>query len=267
MGKGKNAFTNEPEKLSREDLEREYKRLLESRRSLQASNKSLREWLGRVTDNQSFLSVTANLVFQAMAERAGMRRHPAISEIVKAFDKCVGSQWKDDGASLPEKIELPENPILYEGEEENGDAEMLCTARLAKALEPFEIGYIPRNARDEKYIGCVNELVEAVHEALESMRDQVKRDHGFKPVDMTIMKAPDYDEMTRDQLIDIIRGMSMVALDLAQDMNFTRTMLRYDLRDSAYRRIHRDLYKLAFSPSPTEYTNFCVKVLGCVEPE
>lgn len=60
------------------------------------------------------------------------------------------------------------------------------------------------------------------------------------------MKHP--NDMTREELRELVGDMAGMALDLAQYLRFTTEALREDLRPAAYKKAIKMAYELAFYP-------------------
>lgn len=255
----KNKFEINLDETSHDDLKAAYKRLLHSRNSLQQNNDKISSWASRINQAVTFLSTDGSLAFQAMAEKAGVRGHPTVTEVVRLFDAISHPQW-NDGAELP-KLEWPEN-WGFTGHDWSGDADMELNAPIAAAIEKLKHMNYVSNATN--FYAIINDVIGDLQKALRAGVEGFKDKHGFKPVHVKMPTGKHPNEMSEVELRDVVFGMSMMALDLAQDMDFAGSMLRRDLRASTYRRVHCDLYRLAdFERSHTKANrNFSVKVFG-----
>jgi hypothetical protein len=240
-----------------EELRALYARLLESRNGLQRNNAALTKWLSNINQSVTVLSCEGSLAFQAMAEKAGVRGHPSVSEAVRLFDAIAHPQW-GDGKDAP-SFEWPSDWDFDKADEWSGDADMSLNSPLATAIE--FIGdirsYLPDWARERG-----EEVCAAAQSALIGQIDETKMRAGFTPKRAHIPAQTHYRSMDRDQLIDLLGSVSWAALDLAQDMHFANNMLRRDLRAAAYRRICSDLYALCDMSMEPRCGSIDIKVMG-----
>lgn len=56
------------------------------------------------------------------------------------------------------------------------------------------------------------------------------------------------NDMTRDELREIVSDMSWMALDLAQHLNFSNEALKEEYREEAYQRAEKMAYELSHYP-------------------
>ncbi len=73
------------------------------------------------------------------------------------------------------------------------------------------------------------------------------------------------NDMTREELRELVWAMSSLALDLAQHLRFTCEGLRPEYREEAYGRATQMAYDLAFYPyaeNRPEVSPNCIMVLG-----
>lgn len=217
---------------------------------LEASNRDLRrveKHAMRLNDALSRLGTEGSLVFQAMAEKAGVREHPSVTQAVKFFDSLVGLQW-ENGEPIP-AIEWPDDWDFESEDQWAGDADMLLHAplqELSEMLEAFS-WKLP-----DKYSTPLREASAKIDRLMRSRIDQIKEDNGFVPRVLTINQAPDH--------------IGWALLDLAQDMHFANFMLRRDLRASVYRRVCADLYALANAEFADEPPQIDIKIFGSEAP-
>ena len=255
---GKNKFVINVDSLSHDELKAAYKRLLDSRNSLQQHNDQLSKWATKINEAVTHLSVDGSLVFQAMAEKAGVRGHPSVTEAVKLFDAVAHPQWSK-GEPVP-KFEWPTDWDL-EGDHWSGDADMSLNAPIAEAIESLTHARFNAN---QSIQNVINHAIGNLQKALRTGVEGVKDKHGFKPAELTMPNGKHPKDMSEAELRDAVSIMGMMALDLAQDMDFAGLMLRRDLRASTYRRVHADLYRLAFFDFGDAEADpkFTVKVVG-----
>lgn len=255
----KNKFEINLDETSHDDLKAAYTRLLASRNSMQQNNDWLSKWASRINDAVTLLSTEGSLAFQAMAEKAGVRGHPTITEVVKLFDSVSHPQWSN-GDPVP-KIEWPED-WSFTGDDWSGDADMTLNAPIAEAIEKLKHVMFTGNQSKSWQIvtDAIGDLQKAMRTGVEGFKDK----HGFKPVELTMFVGKHPNDMNEKELRDAVFIMGEMALDLAQDMDFAGFMLRRDLRASTYRRVHADLYRLAwFNFGDAEADrSFTVKVVG-----
>jgi hypothetical protein len=234
-------FDIDLDQISHDELKAAYKRLYDSRNSLQQHNGNLTKWASRINDAVTTLTTEGSLVFQAMAEKAGVRGHPTVTEAVRLFDSISHPQWSND--EPPPKIEWPTD-WSFTGDNWSGDADMALNAPIAEAMEKLRMAQHSVNKDSIYYLidAAVADLLKAMRRGVEGIKEQ----HGFKPVHLTMPTGKHPNDMTEKELREAVSIMGMMALDLAQDMDFAGFMLRRDLRASTYRRVHGDLYRLAF---------------------
>lgn len=226
---------------------------------LEASNADLRsqgKWAERVSRAVTALAVEASVAFQAMAEKAGVRSHPSVTEAVRLFDAIAHPQWTPDGESF-NGITFPSDWDLDPPGAWSGDADMELNSPIAAVLEYLDAKAFSSSVkRDERE--HVGRLMEGLDRPLQGMVVKLLPDRQRPPVDIPA-------DASREDLAEAINAMSWAALDLAQDMASTNEMLRRDLRAAAYRRIARDLYEMArvHVPQPEHGGPFLdVKVIG-----
>lgn len=225
---------------------------------LEASNAGLRaqgKWAQRTSKAVTWLACDASLAFQAMAELAGVRAHPSVSAAITAFDTIAHPQWTEEDAT----VSFPTDWNLQPVEGWSGDADMELNAGIAKAIVYLRDRIFARGlSADERE--AIYEIIDALERPVAGMVDRAIPDRlERKPVEV----RPD---ATREELVRAINDLSWRALDLAQDMETTNTMLRRDLRSGAYRAVARDLYALANLTLPERNDKLDVKVIGDVEP-
>lgn len=216
------------------------KRLEDANAGLRADNKRLSDWCGRIGEVTFSLATDASLVFQAMAERAGVRGDPTVTKMVALFDRLANTQWPDKPIS---KAEVPETWQLDGDDVWSGDADIGLASPISDVIELLEAmamsGSVPN-----KWMKPLREAQENLQRAIRRGVEGVKDRGGFKP--KHIVPAGDkLSDLTAEQLRERIRDMGWMALDLAQDMHFANHMLRRDLRAASYRRVCSDLYGLS----------------------
>ena len=179
-------------------------------------------------------------MFQAMAEKAGVRSHPSITRAVELFDKIAHPQWQSDS---PPKIDWPDDWDIDPPDSWSGDADAALNSPIADAIE-----YLSHEGSD-----MAQTIAARLHSTVEGVVSEIKDKAGFRPRTVNI---PHRDAWETDPAAarDAVHGMSWAALDLAQDMHFANFMLRRDLRAAVYRRVCSDLYALADSPYFTRRT-------------
>lgn len=231
------------ETASREELLAYIERLRVSRDQMKANNKTVTKYANRVNEAVTHLATDCSLVFQAMAEKAGVRGHPSVTEVVKLFDSLMHSQWQKDEFS---KVEWPADWDFDDKGQWSGDADMQLNAPIAKLIELLDFWSI-RALKD----GHRNAIGAAIVEVQRTMRTQIegiKSNYGFRKMTVDVTDAPN--------------GIGMALLDLAQDMEFANNMLRRDLRAATYRRVCADLYALSQCEFEERPSNFDIYVVG-----
>lgn len=241
------------------------KRLEDANKGLKEHNAQLTAWGRRLNSAVTLLSTEGSVVFQAMAEKAGVRGHPSVTQAVKLFDAVSHPQWRDENEQFPE-IQWPEDWSLEDCSAWSGDADMALNSPIDDAinlLENLVMSFrIPKDFI-EPIRKVQSDLEKVSRKGVEGFKDQA----GFKPVHIKPAPAKHYREMDAEELRELLSGLGWMALDLAQDMHFANNMLRRDLRASAYRRTCGVLYGMSqHAIEPMEgWPQFDVKVLGNVE--
>lgn len=229
---------------------------------LEASNAEMRKlgkWASRVSKAVTILSTEGSLVFQAMAEKARVRSHPSVTAAVALFDMIAHPQWTEDDAKAP-VVEWPTEWDFDPPGSQSGDADMQLNSPIAEAIDYLEARKFSKCKPEEwEY---VSGLAQRLHAATMRHVEGIKEAAGFRPKVVPMPSKEHFSDMDRDELIELVSGMSWMALDLAQDMMTTNEMLRRDLRAAAYRRIGSDLYRLASVDTNGSPGNFTVKVVG-----
>lgn len=234
-------------------------RLEAANASLRDHNKRLSQWGESTNRAVTMLSVEGSLVFQAMAEKAGVRSHPSVSKAVELFDAIAHPQWTREDAVFP-KVEWPQDWQFDSPAEWSGDADMALNSPIADAIDYMRSRLIKASEAEREWIYSTMSRLEAV---LQSRVEGFKEAHGFRPVKLTAPPPKHYRDMTTDELRDLCSAIGWALLDVAQDMSFANEMLRRDLRAATYRRVCADLYALSnMAIEPREDTGFDVKVLG-----
>lgn len=260
MSKKKRAI--DIETCSVEELRDAYRRLLASRDGVRERNKSLTEWLERVTDSVTTLSTEGSLAFQAMAEKAGVRGHPSVTAVVGLFDSIAHPQWSR--GEKPEPVEFPTDWDFDKTDEQSGDADMLLNSvvpALVDAVEAIQFSF--KQPTKERLGRMVGALLAGLGKRVEGVKDAA----GFKPRHVTVPTGP-LAGMDAEHLRMLVSALGWFALDIAQDLHFANQMLRRDLRAAAYMRACNDLYRLsqlAVDESPPDHID--IKVFGDVVPE
>ncbi|TGR84592.1 hypothetical protein EN866_32825 [Mesorhizobium sp. M2D.F.Ca.ET.223.01.1.1] len=232
---------------SREELVAYITRLKASRDQMKANNKEVSKYANRVNEAVTHLASDCSLVFQAMAEKAGVRGHPSVTEVVKLFDSIMHSQWQKE--DFP-KVEWPTDWNFDDANQWTGDADMQLNAPIAKLIELLDFWSI-RALKDSHREAIGNAIVE-VQRAMRTHIEGIKANHGFRKMTVDVTDAPN--------------GIGMAILDLAQDMEFANSNLRRDLRAATYRRVCADLYTLSQCEFEERPTNFDVYLVGGQNP-
>lgn len=247
----------DPDTATHDELKRSYRKLIDSRNGLKAHNASLTDWCNRISRAITHLSTEGSLVFQAMAEKAGVRGHPSVTAAVQMFDSIAHPQWQKEP---PPSIEWPTKWDFDGDDNWSGDADMALNAPLAEAIEILEhLKFEVKPAHWER----ISQAMTLIQHALENSVDGVKEANGLKPRPSISIDIP--ASATVAELREAIFAISFAALDLAQDMEFANHMLRRDLRAAVYRRVAADLYRLAWIDVPQPNPAFDIKVLGANE--
>lgn len=234
-----------------DETDEHYIKRLESRN---AAMEERGKWAERVNRAVTWLACDASLAFQAMAEKAGVRSHPSVTAVVRAFDTIAHPQWTADNAEIG-NLAFPEDWDLDSPDAWVGDADMGLNAGIAKVLEYLEHRkFAPGVKREE--MEHLFELQTGLEKPLQGILNKVMPERAErKPIQIP-------DDADRDMLACVVNELSWRALDLAEDMASTNEMLRRDLRAASYRRICHDLYELAQLHVPERNPHFDVKVLG-----
>lgn len=233
------------------------RRLEDQNANLKQRNDQLSAWADRVTEAVNTLSCEGSLVFQAMAEKAGVRGHPSVTEAVRLFDYISHPQWKSR-EEKPAKIVWPEDWDFDASDEQSGDADMALNSPIADAVGMLSNYHF---AKDRNRL--IADAVGLIQKALKTSIDGIKERNGFVPKFMKPIDAKRYDEMSAEELRDLVSNIGWMALDLAQDMGFANDMLRRDLRAATYRRVAGDLYAISqLTIKWSAPTNFDVKVFS-----
>jgi hypothetical protein len=214
-------------------------RLEVSNKSLRDHNTSLTNWCKKTNEAVRVLSTEGSLVFQSMAELAGVRSHPSVTQAVQMFDAVAFPQYGEPPAAIdwPDEWDFTDPPDAH-----SGDADAALNAPLAELFEIIE--HAKFSIKSDLYC-ALRKALEKIEARLGDIRDQVKERHGFRPKALEPLPNKRVDEMTEAELKGLADAMGWAALDLAQDMHFSCFMLRRDLRASAFRRICADLYALS----------------------
>lgn len=236
------------------------KRLEDANHGLKQQNDQLSKWACNISEAVTHLSTEGSVVFQAMAEKAGVRGHPSITAVVELFDSIAHPQLRGEKA-FP-KVVWPQDWDFDKEGEWSGDADMALNSPVDEAIQLLEA--LKFETKD-KFHEPICKAQEGLHMVLIKGVDGHKAKAGFKPKEFGIPQKR-YDEMTLEELKELVSVMSWAALDLAQDMNFSNEMLRRDLRASAYRRVCGDLYALSQMDCNPPPGKFNVKVFGDEAP-
>lgn len=252
-------FDIDVDAVAHDDLKAAYRRLLISRNGLKERNGQLAKWATAISTAITHLATEGSLVFQAMAEKAGVRAHPSVSAVVSLFDKIAYPQWHNEDQIFP-KIEWPAEWSFECEEQWSGDADMLLNEPLHEAV--MWLTERTANLSHADRFKIANLIEKAIAKKIEG----VKAAAGFRPRQIAPVTGKPLGLMSKEELIKQFEAMSWLALDLAQDMHFANVVLRRDLRAATYRRVSNDLYRLsswAFEMDhPTEGGVFGVKVFG-----
>lgn len=214
------------ETASRDELLAYIKRVETSRDAVRENNKEITKFANKVNEALTRLSSEASVVFQAMAEKAGVRGHPSVTQAVQLFDGLMYVQWQD---KKPTGVDWPKDWDFDDKDDWSGDADMQLNAPIAaliELLDPISLHRLP-----EGQWRAICDAVDRVEAAMRAHIQGIKSLHGFTKMTVNVKDAP--------------RGIGMALLDLAQDMDFANTMLRRDLRAAVYRRVRSDLYALS----------------------
>jgi len=220
--------------------------------SLREHNKRLTAWQTRINDAVTLLSTEGSLVFQAMAEKAGVRSHPSVTKVIELLSRISHPQWAN-GQAMPIDKEWPTDWALDDAEGAwSGDADMELNAPLKKLHDLFSMLRFSSNL-NEKQSRVFAEALQDIDAALLARIQGFKAKLGFKPKHLQPAADVSYRDMTREQLIEHVDMLGWMALDLAQDLESTNDLLRRDLRAANYRRVTSDLYKITqFAVTPPE---------------
>lgn len=238
------------------------RRLEDQNKELKRRNDSMSSWQERLNEAITALSCEGSLAFQAMAEKAGLRSHPSVTEAVKLFDMVSHPQYRSGEEKLP-KIEFPTFWDLDSPTAWSGDADMALNAPIAETIEFLDSLKFSGNHKQAKF---ASELIGRLHQVLIGKVDGIKDARGFRPKHLAIPSGS-IANMDKETLQKVVEAVSWMALDLAQDMAFANEALRRDLRAATYRRVCADLYRLAwFGPEIPEDSNFNIKIFGADAP-
>lgn len=235
------------ETASREELVAYIKNLKTSRDAVRAHNKEVTKFAGKVNEAVTCLASDASLVFQAMAEKAGVRGHPSVTEVVRLFDSLMHQQWQH--GELP-NVEWPTDWDFDNEDDWSGDADMQLNAPIAVLIELLD--QISFGSISPKHREAIDVAVAKVQAAMRLHIEGIKSLHGFKKMEV--------------RLSDIPNDVGYALLDLAQDMHFANHMLRRDLRAATYRRVCGDLYALAFGRHGQGPQTLSIYVVGGTNP-
>jgi hypothetical protein len=240
-----------PRKPSESDADY-IKRLETANAGLREDNKAQSKYARKISKAVTWLACDASLAFQAMAEKAGVRSHPSVTAVVKAFDTIAHPQWTPDNAEIGD-LAFPQDWDLDPPNAWSGDADMELNSGIAAALEYIAGRRFNCKEAEFKHL-C--EIADKLEKPLQGIIDKIMPERAErKPVEIP-------DEATRDDLANTINELSWRALDLAQDMAATNEMLRRDLRAASYRRICGELYELSNLHVPERNPRFDLKVIG-----
>lgn len=233
------------------------KRLEAANDGLRQENAGLKDWGTRLNDATTTLSTEGSLVFQAMAEKAGVRSHPSVTEAVRLFDYISHPQWRQNGERPT--VNWPDDWNFDAPGDQSGDADMTLNSPIADAIEYIDAStrYVPR-----KMLEAGQRIAEKLQLALRGRVEWFKDSAGFRPIHIAPRVQAHYRDASTDELREIVSAMGWMALDLAQDMAFANEMLRRDLRASTYRRVCADLYRLSQYGFDQPPGKFDIKILG-----
>lgn len=218
-------------------------RLESQNADLKRNNDRIQKWASDLNEAVTLLSTEASTAFQAIAEKASVRSHPAVTETVRLFDYIAHPQWRNTDTPIPH-VTFPDNWDLDDEEAWSGDADMQLNAPIAEAMERIE--HIRFSAKGH-VIEALDQMTNALQKALHDGIQGYKRCHGFKPRAL-VVPSQRFDDIDERQLRETVSSIGWLALDLAQDMHFANHMLRRDLRAATYRRVCADLYVLSQLP-------------------
>ena len=237
-------------------------RLEAANAGLRRRNKEVTKWAAAINRAVTQISTDASLVFQAMAEKAHVRSHPSVTKAVEMFDSIAHPQWQDSPKGYP----LDEWPTDWDFDTEgawSGDADMQLNAPIADAFEYFETR---RFNCSEEEARRIDEIALKLNEILEGRIEGVKDAAGFQPRQISVPTTEHCNDMSAEELREIVSAMGWMALDIAQDLSFANRALRRDLRAAAYRAACADCYSLAdFAYRPRD-PKIDIKVFGGAAP-
>lgn len=216
------------------------KRLEDANVSLQQENARIKKWASDLNEAVTVLSCEASLAFQAMAEKAGIRSHPSVTEAVQLFDSIAFPQWRGE-KKIP-KVAFPQFWDLDSPRAWSGDADMQLNSPIASAIEFLQSH---RWGGGEALIREIDRICDGLHRLTIRGVQGLKDGHGFKPLRTAPISKTHYRDMSAEELRNLVNAATWMALDLAQDMSYANEMLRRDLRAACYRRVCGDLYRLS----------------------
>lgn len=231
----------ECEEMTPAEMLRKIDSLEQSRKDLRARNKALCDQMDRYRKALGNCHDTS-IAVQYLAERCGYTKSPAVRQIVENLDLM---------SRLEEPLHEIRAPYELEPEEDKqaGDAEMVASVdpiiadaeqmTFSLAINGFK-GLKAKNVAD-----TLQGLMDLWYRAVSKRVNEIKQDHGHKPVPVTVVPDIHFSHMTEEQLRDFCSNLGWLALDLAQHLSFTRDMLRLDLRAGAYAKAQGMAYELS----------------------
>src|SRR6185312_11019882 len=125
-----------------------------------------------------------------------------------------------------------------------GDAEMQCEglptliqdlSSLAFRLHMSGFGKLSA----AEVAGHLEQVVAIWHDSMAAALKQAREVVGWKPIPLKVRSESHFRDMSREELVEHCSDIGWMALDLVQHLDFTREMLRHDLRAHAYVRAER----------------------------
>lgn len=234
------------------DTERQIQSITASRDALRQNNRALAKENARLHGIVRRQCCDAATVVRYMAEKMGFANTAIIDQVCENFEAIA------DGRDLPHAISIPFDIPVGDGP---ADTEMICEGASSDIQDAYDIAGILRmegnsafsrkNGRSIKVSDVartITRVADAAMRSRDSLLQDVKKDVGFQTLPPRPAADKHFRDMTIEELHDHLSTVSWMALDLAQHLDFTRQVLRRDLRAVAYARAEGMARDLAFYP-------------------
>jgi hypothetical protein len=195
---------------------------------LRRNNSSLTERMGGYNERAAQAASYTAAVLHVAAEATGLADDPGVLSAVEVLDALIGLRWSRDAPRCGNPLALPKAAGSL-----GGDAEMVLTSAYERVLcntgsfDLFNLSYGLPWPRRQQLDKLIRELCRLATANLEGQARRIIDRPAPSPF------APAKVETLQDAR-ELVEALSFEVYDVLADLEFSRAMLRLDLRAGMY---------------------------------